>query len=138
MNTRQEFKGDPLREYLSPKMVENAPSDFTEKVMARVILEAKPLKAVSSRRRRSYVPAISLAVILILTCIAFSLPSSAHEFTSMRWMRMLHNINLPELKLNLDFLSKLHLPGYVPYLFISIFFLTVFDRALNGLFHREK
>lgn len=133
MNTQEEFKDDPIGRYLNKEMVENAPSGFTEKVMSRVNLEARPV-----HKRKSYVPAISLAVILILTGVAFALPSGGNEIAQLPWMKFFHNIELPSLKINLDSLLRIRLPGYLPYLCISILLLSVFDRALSGIFHREK
>jgi hypothetical protein len=138
MNTQQEYKDDPIKRYFDPGMVEKAPTGFTEKVMSRVSLEAQMMKAGNRRRKKSYVPAISLTVILILTVAAFALPSSGHEFESVPWMKMLHNIEFPVLKINLDSLLRFKLPGYLPYLVISILFLSILDRALSGMFNREK
>ena len=138
MNTQKEFKHDPIERYFNREMAENAPSGFTEKVMSGVILEARPLKAGGIRKQRSYVPVISLAVILILIGVAFALPSEGSDFLQMPWMKFFHNIELPALKINLDSLLRFRLPGYLPYLFISILLLSVFDRALSGIFHREK
>ncbi len=138
MSTHKEFKEDPIRRYLNPEMTEKAPKGFTEKVMAGVNLEARPMKAINRQTHKSYVPAISLAVILVLTAVAFTLPSAGNEPALMPWMKIFHNIELPALKINLDSLLRFKLPGYLPYLFISILFLSIFDRALSGIFHREK
>jgi hypothetical protein len=138
MNTQQEFKDDPIGRYLSSEMAENAPSGFTDKVMSRVSLEARPLKPFSRLKQKNYVPAISIAVILILTCIAFSIPSAGNGPGTMPWAKLLHNIELPSISINLDSLFRYKLPGYLPYLFISILFLSILDWALSGIFHREK
>ena len=138
MKTQQEFKEDPISRYFNPEMAEKAPSGFTEKVMSRVNLEAVPLKAKHNRKQKSHVPAISLTVILILTGIAFALPSAGNGFAEIPWIKFFHNLELPALNVSLDSILRLKLPGYLPYLFISILFLSVFDRVLNGIFHREK
>jgi hypothetical protein len=138
MNTQKEYNHDPIGRYLNSEMAENAPSGFTEKVMSRVSLEARPLKAGGNQEQKSYVPAISLAVILILTGVAFAIPSEGNGFLQMPWMKFFHNIELPALKINLDSLLRFKLPGYLPYLCISILLLSVFDRALSGIFHKEK
>jgi hypothetical protein len=138
MNTQKEVKHDPISRYLNTEMAEKAPSGFTEKVMSRVTMEARPLRTGHSHRQKSYVPAISLTVILLLTGAAFALPSGGNEFVQMPWLKFLHNIELPALKINLDSLLRFKLPGYLPYLFISILLLSVFDRALNGIFHGDN
>jgi hypothetical protein len=138
MRTPEEFKEDPIRRYLNPEMTEKAPKGFTEKVMAGVNIEARPMKGISMQSHKSYVPVISIAVILVLTALALTLPSAGNVPASMPWMKIFHNIELPALKINLDSLLRIKLPGYLPWLLLSILFLSIFDRALNGIFHREK
>lgn len=138
MNTSKEYKDDPIKEFLNPEMIERAPSGFTEALMTRVSLEAGTMKTGVRKTRPNYVPLVSLSVILILTVLALTLPSSANQVPAMKWMKFLHNINLPSLDLNLESLLKFRLPGYIPYLLGSILCLSFFDRALNLLFHRGK
>jgi hypothetical protein len=44
--------------------------------------------------------------------------------------------SLPEI--NFSLVLSLTLPSVLMYVFIGIFVLTLFDRALYGIFHREK
>jgi hypothetical protein len=53
-------------------------------------------------------------------------------------MKIIKDINMPVFNINLDSLFSFALPAYLPYLFICILFLTIFDKGLNGLFHRGK
>jgi hypothetical protein len=138
MNTQKKYKEDPIKRYFNPEMTEKAPEGFTEKVMTMVSLETRPVKAVSSQTQKNYVPVISVGVILILTIVAFTLPSSVNELTPMPWMKMIHNLQLPALKIDFDSLLNVRLPAYLPYALISLLFLSIFDRALNGIFHRDK
>ena len=138
MNTQQEYKNDTMRDHLIPEMIERAPSGFTEKVMTRVILETRPVKSRVKFIIRTSIPAISVTVALALTGIVLLLPATSYEFSGMKWMKIINDINLPAFKINLDSIFNCTLPGYLPYLFICILFLTIFDRGLNGLFHRGK
>ena len=138
MNTQQEYKNDLMREHLMAEMVEKAPSGFTGKVMTLVSLEGNPAKTREKFIKRALVPVISVTVTLILTGIVLLLPSNSNEFAGMPWMKIIRDINLPSVKINLDSLFSFSVPGYLPYLFICILFLTVFDRGLSGLFHRGK
>jgi hypothetical protein len=45
-------------------------------------------------------------------------------------------VSLPELDLNSIF--KFNLPATLLYVFVAILMLSLFDRALYGVFHREK
>ena len=138
MNTQQEYEDDPMREHLIPEMVERAPSGFTGKVMTMVSLEGKPVKIREKLIKRILVPLISVTVILILTGIVLLLPANSNEFADMPWMKIIKDINLPAFNINLDSIFSFAVPGYLPYLFICILFLTIFDKGLSGLFHKGK
>jgi hypothetical protein len=138
MNTQQENNNDLMREYFNPGMIEKAPAGFTQKVMTMVSMEAKPVKAREKLRTRYLVPLISISVTLLLTVMVIMQPASSNEILSMPWMKIVKNINLPAVNINLDSLFSFTVPGYLPYLFICILFLTIFDRGLSGLFHRGK
>jgi hypothetical protein len=138
MNTQQEYNDRLMKEMLKSSMIENAPAGFTEKIMTRVNLEAKPVKTGETLILRYKVPVISLAVTLILIVTVVLLPASSYEFQGMSWMKIVKNINLPVTKINLDSLFNISIPGYLPYLLICILFLMIFDRGLNVMFHRGK
>ena len=76
-------------------MIERAPSGFTEKVMTRVSLEAKPVRARAKFFTVTIVPLVSVAVTLILTVIVLLLPAAGNEPAAMPWMKIVRNINLP-------------------------------------------
>lgn len=138
MNTRQEYENDPLREHLIPELAEKAPSGFTGKVMTIASLECKPVKIREKLIKRTLVPIISVTVTLILTGIVLLLPANSNEFAGMPWMKIIKDLNLPSVNINLDSLISFTVPGYLPYLFICILFLTFFDRGLNSLFHKGR
>lgn len=138
MNTQQEFENDNLREYLTPETSERAPSGFTGKIMTIVSLEGKPVKIRKKLVKGALIPVISVSVALILTGIVLLLPSNSNEIEGMSWTKIIKDINLTAFNINLDSLFSFSVPGYLPYLFICILLLTIFDRGLNGLFHRGK
>jgi len=138
MNTQQEYENDPLREHLKPELAEIAPSGFTGKVMTLVSLESKPAEIRESFYKRTHIPVISVTVVLILTVTVLLLPASSNKFTGMPWIKIIKDINLPAVDINLDSLFSFTVPGYLPYLFICILILTIFDRGLSSLFHRGK
>jgi hypothetical protein len=138
MNTQEEYNNKMMREHINPEAIEKAPFAFTEKVMTLVSLEAKPVKAREKFISRIIVPAISVAVTLILTVTVLLLPASGYDPAATPWMKIFKNLNLPAVNINLDSLLSFTVPAYLPYLFICILFLTLFDRGLSGLFHRGK
>ncbi len=138
MNTQQEFKDDLLREYFNTSVIENAPAGFTEKVMTRVSLEARPAGQREKLRSSYTVPVISAMVTLILTVTALLLPATGNNLQGMLWIKLAKNIKLPAVDLNLDTLLNFSVPGYLPYLFLCILVLSIFDRGLSILFHKGK
>jgi amino acid transporter len=138
MNIRQENKEDHLRQYINPEMIEKAPEGFTEKVMTRIQIETSQLKIRKKTFARSKVPVISAVFTMILMIAAIFLPSSGSDHFILPGLKLIKNIDLPAIKIIFDSLFNLNVPGWLPYLFICILILTIFDRGLNGLFHREK
>jgi len=138
MNTQQEYKNDPVREHLIPEMAEKAPAGFTGRVMTIVSLEGKPVTIRENLLKRIFVPLVSVTVTLILTGIVLLLPANSNDFADAPWMKIIKDINLPAFNINLDSLISFAVPGYLPYLFICILFLTIFDKGLNGLFHKGR
>jgi hypothetical protein len=138
MNTQEEYNNKVIREHFNPEAIEKAPRGFTEKVMTLVSLETKPVRAREKFVSRIIVPAISAAVTIVLTVCVLLLPASGYDSTALPWMKIIKNLNLPVFNINLDSLLSFNVPAYLPYLFLCILFLTLFDRGLSGLFHRGK
>jgi hypothetical protein len=137
MKRDQEFNDEFLREHFKTEMFEKAPDGFTERVMNMVNMEAASIKVTKKHRTRSLVPLVSLVIMVILIVVTLFFPASETNPGSITWMKLAGYINLTS-KIDLDNLFRFSLPGYLPYLIISIFFLSIFDVVLNGLFHREK
>jgi len=138
MNIQHDYEDSFLKQHLNPEMIEKAPEGFTDKVMTRINLEVKPLKVSERLPTRSMVPLISLIAALILISVTFILPPGNNESMILPGMKTIHNLVSSVLKINLDTVFRYNLPHWLPYLFISILFLTIFDRGLKGLFRREK
>lgn len=138
MNTNEEYNENLMKDYFNTSEIEKAPAGFTEKVMTMVNLEPKPVKTRESLRTRYLVPMISVVVTMALTAAVLLLPAASNDFPGMPLMHIVKNLSLPAVNINIDSLFRFVLPAYLPYLFISILFLTLFDRGLSGLFHRGK
>jgi hypothetical protein len=138
MNTQHENNDNLLKEYFNSSKIEKAPAGFTGKVMTMVNLEAKQVKIRKKLRSGYLVPAISVIVTLILTITVLLLPVNSYDFSGMPLMKMFRDITLPAVHVNLDTLFNFAVPAYLPYLFICILFLVLFDRGLSSLFHRSR
>jgi hypothetical protein len=138
MNNREKYNDENLRQYISPENIEKAPEGFTSKVMTRIKTETIPLAVSGKSQKRNLVPVIYAAVTLFLLAAACLIPANESDsmmFTAFRLLAIIKS-SLPEL--NLSSIFRLHLPSFLIYVFIGILVLTLFDRALFGIFHREK
>jgi hypothetical protein len=138
MNDEGKYKEDILRQYINPESIEKAPEGFTSKVMTQIRMETVPLTATAGFRNKNLVPVISAAVIILLLVAAFLIPGNQSDAKALPVLNLIKSIKslLPELNLSSDF--RLTLPSVMIYVFIGILVLTFFDRALYGIFHRQK
>ena len=138
MNSQEIYKEDLLRKYIDPEMIEEAPKGFTSKVMTQIQLESKPLPVTQALREKSFVPVISASVTVLLIAAAFLIPDNKSASLTSLFLNLSKNlkISLPEIDLSSVF--RLTLPSVMIYVFLGILILTLFDRALYHIFHREK
>jgi hypothetical protein len=137
MNNQEKHEEDLLKKYIDPEWIETAPEGFTSKVMTQIQLENVYKKIGEKSMGKSFVPAISAAVTAILLVTAFLIPGSQTDSLTPAVLKLINNIKplLPELSISSVF--RLTLPSVMMYVFVGILVLTVFDRALYGIFHRE-
>jgi len=138
MNNQEEFNKDLLKKYLNPEKIEMAPEDFTEKVMMKVRVETEKSKPVIKSGTKYFVPVFSVLITLILIAAAFLSPSESNDPILGHSLKFLEYINNQALKIRIDFLSGIDLPGWITYFFIGILFFALFDKVLHEVFQREK
>lgn len=136
MNSEKNIKDDLLRQYISPEKSEVAPVGFTSNVMFRVGSEIAPVAVKEHFLKRNLVPAVSALITLVLIILAFLLPEDKSA-TSLYLLNILKNLELSLPKADLSGLSGLNLPSVTIYTIIGIACLTVFDKALSGIFKRR-
>jgi hypothetical protein len=86
--------------------------------------------------RKNLVPAVSALITLSLIILAFLLPEDKSA-TSLYLLNILKNIEVSLPKADLSGLSSFNLPSVTIYTIIGIACLTVFDKALSGIFKRR-
>lgn len=138
MNSQKKNQEDLLRQYINPEKIEKAPEGFTSKVMTRIQIETVPLKAAGRLRNISFVPVISVSVTILLILAAVIIPGSKTGSSVFPAADLIKNIKVYLPEIDLTFIFRFNLPALIMYLFIGILLLTIFDRALNMLFHRGK
>ena len=138
MNNQEKYKEDLLRQYINPERIEKAPEGFTSKVMSALQTEILPLMRAEKVKKKNLVPVISAVVTILLIASAFLIPGSQTDSLAKPVLSLIKNINFSMPEINLSSIFQLTFPSVTMYVFIGILILSVFDRALYGIFHREK
>jgi len=135
MDNQEKYTDDFLRKYIIPERSEKAPEGFTSKIMTRVQLETKLVEKAHSK---NFVPLISAIVTLLLIAAAFLIPGSQNGKLFDTATSLINNINIQFPSVDLSSVFSLTLPSITLYVVIGIFVLTLFDKALQGIFRKEK
>ena len=138
MNNKEKYIEDPLKFFLKKDNSENAPEGFTSKIMSRIQVETVPEKAKVLFSRRNIIPHVSAAVILVLILIAILLPESKSDLPVSAFADFFKSLKISLPDINLNSVFGFSLPAPVFYILIAIFILMVFDRALYGVFNKQK
>jgi hypothetical protein len=135
MNNQEKYMDDLLKEYIIPERSEKAPVGFTSKIMTRVQLETM---VAGRKQSKNLVPLISALVTVLLVAAAFLIPGSQNGKLSDTVISLINNINIPVPSVDLSSVFRSTFPSVTLYVVIGIFVLTLFDRALQGIFRKEK
>jgi hypothetical protein len=138
MNSQEREKEDPLKQYIHAERIERAPEGFTSNVMTRIRLETESAEVRGRVQSRSIIPAISAVVTVLLILAAVLIPGNQADYIAKPLFDQLKNIKFSYPEINIASLFSISFPALLIYIFIGIFILSIFDRALYGLFHREK
>ncbi len=138
MNKSEEFNEDILNRYINPEKIEKAPGGFTEKIMTRIQIKKVTSPVTNSYLKNLKVPLISglITVSLIVSAILVSATDMDSAIYSV--LKPLIDIRNSFPEINFDKLTGITLPGWMIFITLGIFMLSIFDRALNTLFHRER
>jgi hypothetical protein len=138
MNSKEKNMEDLLKDYINPENIEKAPEGFTSKVMSLIQVEPVPVKIPARIQNKNMIPLISCAVTIILIATAFLLPENKADSMTLPAMEVLKNLKFAMPKIDIGNIFSLNLPGTLIYVFSGLLILSLFDRALNVVFHREK
>jgi hypothetical protein len=136
MNNQKKFNEDPLLKYISREKIEDAPEGFTSKVMELVRKESARVAARESVWKINRVPVVSVLVILSLFAVAFLMPDNQIDSISLPVLKLIKNLKFSLPEIDLSSLYRLTLPSVTFYTVIAIAFLTIFDKALSGIFKK--
>jgi hypothetical protein len=138
MNKQENNSEDLLRQFINPEMIEKAPEGFANRVMTRINTETESVRTKSLLQNKSFIPIISVVISIVLIMAAFLLSGSDADSSELPFTEFLKNIKLSLPEINLASVFRFSLPSVVIYVFLGILVLSLFDRALQGVFHREK
>lgn len=138
MINQEKYTEDRLKQYVNPEMIEKAPEGFTSKVMAQITMEPVSITLAGRSAKRSPIPYISAAVTILLVIAALLIPGNKSDATAIPVLDLINNIKSSLPQFDLSSIFRLSIPSVMIYVIIGILILSVFDRALYGMFHREK
>ena len=139
MNNQEKHTDDLLSKYITSERIEKAPEGFTSKVMTLVRLEKSHLVSEERSWKKNLVPVLSIVVTVLLIVSAYLIPSSGKtDPISNPVLSLIKTLKLSFPDVNISSIFRFSLPSVMMYAIIGIIILTVFDRALFRVFHREK
>lgn len=138
MNNLEKHTDDLLSKYITSERIEKAPEGFTSKVMTLVRLEKSHLVYEERSWKKNLVPVLSIVVTVLLIVSAYLIPSGKTDPISNPVLSLIKNLKLSFPDVNISSIFRFSLPSVMMYAIIGIIILTVFDRALFRVFHREK
>jgi hypothetical protein len=138
MNSKEQNKEDLLKQYINPERIEKAPEGFTSKVMSRIQVEPVPLRSANKIGNKSLIPFISIAVTILFFLAALLIPGGESDALTFPGLRLFNDIKVSLPKIDITYILSISLPASFIYIVVTILILTLFDRALNIFFHRER
>jgi hypothetical protein len=138
MNNQEKHTDDLLSKYITSERIEKAPEGFTSKVMTLVRLEKSHLVSEERSWKKNLVPVLSIVITVLLIVSAYLIPSGKTDPISNPVLSLIKNLKLSFPDVNISSIFRFSLPSVMIYAIIGIIILTVFDRALFRVFHRQK
>ncbi len=136
---KQEMNDDTLlRKYLNPEKIEKAPDGFTSKTLTRIQIETQSAKENKGFFVKNKVPVISISITAALILAAIIIPAGETESVGSTIWKIIQDLEFKLPVINIDYFNDLSLPGWFSYAMIGIILLGFFDRALSGIFHKNK
>jgi hypothetical protein len=135
MNKNHNGHEDPLKKYINKGMTEEAPEGFTSRVMSLVMVDVAPVKR---HGILDMVPLISIIVTGVLIGLVFLLPDSNTDAFAFTVPELMKNVKLSLPDFGFSDLFSINFPSTILYIAIGIMILSLFDKALREVFHREN
>jgi hypothetical protein len=138
MNKKEINDDTLLRKFLNPEKIEKAPEGFTSKTMTRIQIGTRSLRVKKGFFVKNRVPVISAAVTAGLILAAILVPAGETESVGSTLWNYFQDLQFTLPVINNKYFDDLNIPGWVSYALMGILLMGFFDRALSGIFHKEK
>jgi hypothetical protein len=138
MINRENHTEDSLRQFANPEMISKAPEGFTACVMKKVQIEARPAIITEKHRSRNLVPLISAAITILLIAASVLVSDNNQDLWAYPVLEYFRSFRISLPKIDLTSIFSSDISTIAVYALIGIFILSLFDRALYGIFHGKK
>lgn len=137
MEKRDKFDEDILNQYINSDQIEKAPDGFTTKIITRIQIERETHK-VPGKSFICSVPFISTIITVALIIASALLTGNDNDQTTSVLNKYFNDLDLSIPSIDFTNIFKISLPSWLPWVFIEILILTIFDNALFRIFSKDK
>jgi hypothetical protein len=138
MNKQDQYDEDLLRKFINPERIEKAPEGFTSKTLTRIQIEAQAAEVKRGFFIKNRVPLISAVITIGLIIAAIMVPTNENDSVGSAIWKYFQSIEFTLPGINNTYFQNLNMPSWISFAIIGIFVLGFFDRALFGIFHKER
>lgn len=137
MEKQDKFDEDILNQYFNSDQIEKAPDGFTSKIMTRIQIERVTNK-IPGKSFVGSVPFVSSLVTIALIIASALLTGNDNDQTSSVLNKYFNDLHFSLPSVDLTNIFRISLPAWLPWVFVGILILTIFDKALFSIFSKDK
>lgn len=137
MEKQDKFDEDILNQYINSDQIEKAPDGFTSKIMTRIQIERVTNK-IPGKSFVGSVPFVSSLVTIALIIASALLTGNDNDQTSSVLNKYFNDLHFSLPSVDLTNIFRISLPTWLPWVFVGILILTIFDKALFSIFSKDK
>lgn len=137
MEKQDKFDEDILNQYINSDQIEKAPDGFTSKIMTRIQIERVTNK-IPGKSFVGSVPFVSSLVTIALIIASALLTGNDNDQTSSVLNKYFNDLHFSLPSVDFKNIFRISLPTWLPWVFVGILILTIFDKALFSIFSKDK
>lgn len=137
MEKQDKFDEDILNQYINSDQIEKAPDGFTSKIMSRIQIERVTNK-IPGKSFVGSVPFVSSLVTIALIIASALLTGNDNDQTSSVLNKYFNDLHFSLPSVDFKNIFRISLPTWLPWVFVGILILTIFDKALFSIFSKDK